>query len=116
MNARYSPLEGLFGIFENIIRARRRNNLTQNALTLNSPDDWSATFSCNTHGETWPFVTHGYTPEHTRLNLQGQSRLLDQIVSCVLKEEPLGGRFRIDSQGVYLVGAGDRRIARFVRR
>ena len=77
--------------------------------------DWPATFSCNQHGQVWPFVVYGYTQEDERLYMENQFTLLDDIVKDVLDVRPEGGRFHLNDRGAFL--ADDRRqVSRFIVR
>lgn len=64
---------------------------------------WPAVYSCNKHGQVWPFATWCRTPESRRRYLQGAIPLLDDVVDAVLSARPQGGRFRIRDGEVILV-------------
>ncbi len=53
-------------------------------------------FGTNSHGEIWPTVTRGRTPDEKRDYVQGKSSLLDQVagIYAALREE--NGRLFID--------------------
>ena len=53
---------------------------------------WPFVFSCNCHGEIWPFVTYDYTPEEERRYVHGESALLNDIIRFYLTRRPEGGR------------------------
>ena len=63
---------------------------------------WPAVFSCNLHGDVWPFSTYGFTHDADRVYLSGKFKLLGQIVKEVLIERPEGGRFFVNDAGVFI--------------
>lgn len=69
-------------------------------------------FSCNHRLEVWPSATQGHTPVGMRHHLQGQERILDQIVKAIVNEQPSGGRFYLADDGVRL-SRGHRLVALF---
>ena len=79
---------------------------------------WPAVFSCNESRRVWPRTTASRTPDAEREYLEGCFPLLDEIVKSVVRETaargryPLGGRFRVDDEGVELAD-GDERIIEF---
>jgi len=58
--------------------------------------DWPAIFSTNARGDIWPYVRHGWTPEHEREEVRGLSTVIDQVADIYLTVRSDGGRFFID--------------------
>lgn len=58
--------------------------------------DWPATFSANARGDIWPYVTHGWTPEHEREQVRGLSSVIDKVADIYLSVRSDGGRFFIN--------------------
>ena len=78
--------------------------------------DWPATFSCNEDADVWPFITLGYTDHSSRMLIErGDIPHLDEIVDAVLDFRPLGGRFFISDDGVFIrpEGSPQIQVARF---
>jgi hypothetical protein len=76
--------------------------------------DWPATFSTNSRGSIWPYVTNGRTPEYDRTDVRGVSPLLDEIADryTALREE--GGRFFIGWNGAFWRSGDDDHLHKIV--
>ena len=60
--------------------------------------DWPAVFSTNPKGNIWPYVRHGWTPDHEREEVRGLSTVIDKVADIYLKVRSDGGRLFIDDQ------------------
>ena len=72
--------------------------------------DWPATFSTNSKGPIWPYVTNGRTPEKDRNDVRGVSPLLDEIADRYTAMREEGGRFFIGWNGAFWRSEKDDRI------
>lgn len=63
--------------------------------------DWPAVFGANCHGDIWPWIAYGYTPEEKRENVRGISPIVDVIAAQLLWTRPAGGRFFISENGAF---------------
>jgi len=71
--------------------------------------DWPATFSTNSQGSIWPYVTNGRTPIEDRNNVRGESPLLDEIADRYTTMREEGGRFFIGWNGAFWRSENDDR-------
>ncbi len=72
--------------------------------------DWPAVFSCNRHGEIWPWVTYGRTPEEVREDVRGLSKIVDRVAKRFRGTRWLGGRFFINEEGAFYKGEGKQEV------
>ena len=77
--------------------------------------DWPATFSTNSHGSIWPYVTNGKTQLEDRTDVRGESRLLDEIADRYTAIREDGGRFFIGWDGAFWRSENDDRPQTIVR-
>lgn len=64
--------------------------------------EWDAIFSCNQFKEAWPVHDYGYSHADDREYLHTRYRLLREIVEVVLANDPCGGRFFLNEDGVFV--------------
>jgi hypothetical protein len=69
--------------------------------------DWPATFSTNSKGPIWPYVTNGKTRQEARNDIRGISPLLDQVADIYTARREEGGRFFIGWDGAFWRSGND---------
>lgn len=69
--------------------------------------EWDAVFSCNQNNKAWPAHDKGRSHCDDRENVYRRFSLLREIVKIVLADRPIGGRFFLKKDGVFVKPEGE---------